>query len=68
MIGVEPVAPPGIMTEYDVGSDGTDPTAHFPLLADAVAQFAVGSPEERDITAPESGQRFALLVLAGRDE
>jgi hypothetical protein len=69
VVGVEAVAPPGVVAEEDLGPQPADPERH---LGDGLAighQIAVDPSEEGHLAGrPQGGGGVALLGLAGGDE
>lgn len=69
MIRVQPVPPPGVMTEDNVGPGLADPVSHLPALVDPGVEFAIRPAEERGLaTAAECPGRGSLFFLSYRDE
>jgi hypothetical protein len=68
VVGMEPVAAPGVVAEEDLGSEPADHLADPPPLADARLELAVGEVEEVDLSAPEPPGGLHLLGVPGPDE
>ena len=66
VVRVQAVAAPRVVAEDDVGPDQPDPPADLPLLADPVAELAVGEPEERTSPPPKRALRLVAAPPGAR--
>ncbi len=69
MVGVQPIAPPGIVCQHDCRPQASDHHADRSPRVPVVEQFTVGSSQEHHLPGGSEGHRGgSLFALAARDE
>ena len=67
VIGMQPVAPPRVVAEHDVGLQSTDPVGDLVAMGEVGLQLAVDVAQEHDLAlGTQRSGGGPLLVLAGR--